>query len=277
VLLAILAAGVWAAIHLRLGLDSLIPGEGGLRMIGRFFARAFSPAVGFEGDYQGEGRFPVVWKALSAAQLTVIFAAAAASLSVIVGLALGFFGSTATWAGDPAGGGSALSRCLRKTLAPAVYASARVVIAFMRSVHELMWAVLFLAAFGANNLSAVIAIAIPYSGTLAKVFSEMIDEAPRDAAEALRGLGASHLQVFLFGLFPRALPDLAAYAFYRFECALRSASILGFFGYPTLGYHVAASFENTQYGEVWTYLYTLFLLVAVVDAWSGAIRRRLVA
>jgi len=147
----------------------------------------------------------------------------------------------------------------------------------LRSIHELLWAVLLLAAFGLGHLVAVMAIAIPYSGILAKVFSEMVDEAPRAAATALRDAGASPLQVFLFGLLPRALPDITAYTFYRFECALRSSAILGFFGFPTLGYYIAASFENLLYGEVWTYLYVLFGLITVMDWWSGALRRRFVA
>jgi phosphonate transport system permease protein len=70
------------------------------------------------------------------------------------------------------------------------------------------------------------------------------------------------------------MPDMITYSFYRFECALRSSAILGFFGYPTLGFFIAASFENLHYGEVWTYLYTLFFLVTVVDWWSGALRKR---
>ena len=105
----------------------------------------------------------------------------------------------------------------------------------------------------------------------------MLDEAPRDAALALRGAGATNLQVFALGLLPRALPDMCAYAFYRLECAVRSAAILGFFGFPTLGYSISASFENLHYGEVWTYLYALCALVLGVEAWSGALRRRFVA
>ena len=127
-----------------------------------------------------------------------------------------------------------------------------------------------------GDVTAVIAIVIPFAGTFAKVFSEIIDEAPRETARALRATGAAPVQIFLFGLLPRALPDMAAYAFYRFECALRSSAILGFFGFPTLGYYIAASFENLHYSEVWTYLYALGLLVITADWWSGALRRRLV-
>ncbi len=277
VLAGILAAGVAAALALELDPRDLIPEGGGLTVARDFFSRALSPALTYEAEFVPAGAPPLWIKVLGALRTTLVFATAAISLSVLVGLALGFLGSTAWWAGDPVGGRTRGSRLGRRAVTTAVYGSTRAVIALMRSVHELLWAVLFLAAFGLSNLAAVIAIAIPYSGTFAKVFSELIDEAPRDAGRALRAAGASPLQVFFLGLLPRALPDMAAYAFYRFECSLRSSAVLGFFGYPTLGYYLAASFENLHYGEVWTYLYALFLLVIVFEWWSGALRRRFVA
>ncbi|MHC4077348.1 MAG: PhnE/PtxC family ABC transporter permease, partial [Planctomycetota bacterium] len=82
---------------------------------------------------------------------------------------------------------------------------------------------------------------------------------------------------FFFGLVPRALPDMSAYAFYRYECALRSSAILGFFGLQTLGSYIKTSFDELYYGEVWTYIYVLFLLIVLFDWWSGALRRRFVA
>ncbi len=282
VLASIAVAGLLAGVELGLDPRDLVPGEGGLRIAGELFSSAFRPALTYESASVPEGITPLPLKALEAARVTLTLAAAAISLSVIVGIGLGFLASTAWWVGDAApltpgdAGGDATRRLARRAVRPAIYGGARVLIALMRSVHELLWAVLLLAALGLSELTAVIAIAIPYAGTLAKVFSEMLDEAPRDSALALRGLGASPGIVFFFGLLPRALPDMAAYAFYRFECALRSSAVLGFFGYPTLGYYIAASFENLFYGEVWTYLYTLFLLVAVADWWSGALRRRLV-
>jgi len=275
VLAAIGAASLASALALDLSPARLIPAAGGLDQAKLFFAHALRPALAYQDPSVPAGTTPLLLKAAEAAWQTVIFAAAAVSMSVLLGLLLGFAGSTAWWRGDlmPAVGGGQLFR----RLAPALYAGTRLLIALMRSVHELLWAVLFLAALGLSELSAVIAIAIPYSGTLAKVFAELIDEAPRDAAYALRAAGASPWQVFAVGLLPRALPDLTAYVLYRFECALRSSAVLGFFGYPTLGYYISASFENLHYGEVWTYLYAMLLLVVVADRWSGAVRRRLVA
>lgn len=271
VLILIAIAAAASVAHLQVTGAGVAPSRGGLVVAARFLSRAASPALHYESDVP-PGTVPLMWKAATAAQTTVMFAAAATSLALTGGIVLAFLGSSAWWASDPVGP-SSRAYWWQRRLGPCVYAVARVLTAFLRSIHELLWAVLLLAAFGLGHLTAVFAIALPFAGVLGKVFSEMIDEAPRDAAHALRDAGASPLQVFFFGLVPRAFPDMAAYAFYRFECALRSSAVLGFFGFPTLGYYIAASFENLFYGEVWTYLYALLALVIVSDWWSGAIRR----
>ena len=273
-LLLLLATG-WAVWILAQAPGELRLTRGGLAIAWRFLASAVTPAVTYQSDVPA-GTPPLIGKALAAAETTLTFAAAATSLALAGGLVLGFLASSAWWSGDPVRAASAGTRA-RRLAGPAVYGATRVVIAVLRSIHELLWAVLLLAAFGLGHLTAVLAIAIPYAGILAKVFSEIVDETPRDAALALRGAGSSALQMYCFGLLPRALPDLCAYALYRFECAIRSSAVLGFFGFPTLGYYIAASFDNLLYGEVWTYLYVLFGLVAIMDWWSGALRRRFVA
>jgi phosphonate transport system permease protein len=276
VIAAIAIAAVLAWLALDAPLAGLVPQRGGAKIVADFFGRALRPALTYESEVP-DATPPLLWQALGAARRTLVFAAAAMSIALSAGLALGFLGSTAWWADDRTGGRTRAGRVFRRSIAPGIWLATRIAIVSMRSVHELLWAVLFLAAFGLNTASAVIAIAIPYAGTLAKVFSEMIDEAPRDAAGALRAAGAPPLSVFCFGLLPRAMPDMSAYAFYRFECAVRSSAILGFFGFPTLGYFISAAFDNLHYGEVWTYLYVLCALVVGIELWSGALRRRFVA
>ncbi len=271
--IAIAALAAWAFWYLGLRPSSLVPSTASLELTLEFFSRALSPALAHEALDLPTGVSPLLLIALRAAGNTVVFASAAMTLALPLALLLGFFSTTAWWAQDPVGGRSSPGRFLGRTVEPLIYGGTRFLIALMRSVHELLWAVLFLAAFGLLYINAVIALAIPFAGVLAKIFSEIIDETPRDTAYALRGAGASPSQVFLFALLPRALPDMTAYTFYRFECALRSSAVLGFFGFPTLGFYLAASFENLYYGEVWTYLYTLFVLIVVVEWWSGIIRR----
>ncbi len=271
VLLSLLAAGLVAWLALDLSARDLVPGAGGAAIARAFFAAALEPALDYEAGFVPSGAGSFLGRVGAAVHRTIVFAAAAMSLALVGGVALGFLASRAWWSEGLAGGRS------RRALGPAVQGATRLLIAGMRSVHELLWAVLFLAAWGLSTASAVIAIAIPFAGTLAKVFSEMLDEAPRDSARALRAAGAAPGQVFLFGLLPRALPDMSAYAFYRFECAVRSSAVLGFFGYETLGYYLRASFDNLHFREVWTYLYALLAVVLLLEAWSAVLRRRFVA
>lgn len=262
--IAILLAFAWAVWQLDLTVDQLIPQGDRLKILGEFFLGALTPDLSSLALTELMG---AVWN-------TIVFATAAMVFALILGTVLGFLSSTAWWSDDGTGLGPSPTR-VRCTICPAVYVFARLFIALFRSIHELFWAVLLLIALGVNPFSGVIAIAIPYGCTLAKVFAEMVDEAPRDSATALRAVGASSMQVYCFGLLTRALPDMTAYAFYRFECTLRSAAILGFFGFETLGYFIRAAFLNPDpgYGTTWTFLYGLLALVIAADWWSGAFRR----
>jgi phosphonate transport system permease protein len=94
---------------------------------------------------------------------------------------------------------------------------------------------------------------------------------------ALRSAGASELKVLAYGRLPTAMPDMLGYAFYRLECAIRSAAIFSFVGIQGLGYQIQLSLDDLLWGEVWTLLITLAALVLLVDAWSSHVRRRLVS
>jgi len=270
-LLTLAAIGALAFAALGLGPSGLVPRAGGAHIAREFFASALAPALRYEGSVP-DGARPFLLTVLDGLRRTLIFAAASMSLGVVAGAALGFFASSAWWRPEVAA-----RRGRARNLAPALQVVARVFIALLRSVHELLYAVVFLAACGLNTAAAVLALALPFAGILAKVFGELFDEAPRDAARALQAAGATPAQAFFAGTLPRALPDMAAYAFYRFECAVRSSAVLGFFGFETLGYGLERSFENLHFREVWTYLYALIGLVLVLETWSASLRRRFVA
>ncbi len=275
VLLLIAAGAAWGVWHLGLDVRDLVPRAANLQTARDFFAAAAAPAIQYETEVP-LGTGPLLVKVGKAIVKTVAFAVSALSLAFVGGLILALPASSLWWEGDPVPTGHPVSRAARRSCGPVIMWTTRIVIALLRSIHELLWAVLFLCVVGPNNLTAILAIAIPYTGVFAKVFSEMIDESPRDAAIAARGLGARPLSVFLYGILPRALPDMLAYGCYRFECGLRSSAVMGFFGILTLGYYLKAAFDDLHYRETWTYLYALIALVVVADWWSGMMRRRLV-
>jgi len=140
----------------------------------------------------------------------------------------------------------------------------RITLAITRAIHELFWALIFLQIFGLNTLTALLAIIIPYSAILGKVYAEILEE--HDIfPENLRG--KDKLSYFLYTKIPDAFPHLISYTLYRFECALRSTAILGFVGITTLGYYLSSSFMQGIYSEVWLILICFYILVATIKYW----------
>ena len=276
VLLLLLLAAVWSFAALDLGFSELLPsGNAWDNIVRPFFARMFSPALEAESEFIPAGAPTLLETAGVAALRTLKLAAAAMGVALLLGLLLGFLASTSWWQGDLRGGRGPVTRFLARTVYPAIYGFTRTLIAVLRSIHEILWAILFLKAFGHSEMAAVFAIAIPFAGVFAKIFSEMVDEAPRAPAHALRTAGATGLSVYAVALVPQALPDMWSYAFYRFECALRASAVLGFFGFETLGLHIKMAFSESRYGEAWTYLYVLLAMILLFEAIGAGLRRRL--
>ncbi len=140
----------------------------------------------------------------------------------------------------------------------------RIGLAFTRAIHELFWALIFLQIFGLNTLSAVLAIIIPYSAILGKVYAEILEENDH-FPEELRG--RDRVSYFLYTLLPDAFPHIVAYTLYRFECALRSTAILGFVGITTLGYHLSSFFMQGYYEDVWLILILFYIVIATIKYW----------
>lgn len=250
-----------------LGLAPGVLFDSSFRFAGKFFASAFQPALVYEDPLPGTPR-PFLIDALFSLAATFRLALLAMCVSVPCGAVLAIFASSAWW--PDLKRHPALTIPLR-----ALYYSSRAFIAFARSIHELLWGLLFITAIGLSTGAAIAAVAIPYSGILAKIYAEMLEEHSRDSQNALRAVGASGLAGFAYGLLPRALPDLISYSFYRLECALRSAAVFGFIGVETIGTKIFFATQDRHYSEVWTYLYLLVGACALLEWWGHAIRRRI--
>jgi phosphonate transport system permease protein len=207
---------------------------------------------------------------LSSTFTTVAFAVAGTTLSVFLGLVFGVLGSEIFWQlHTPAQGAHTPVRRSYPWL------GVRAVLAVPRAIHEVIWGLFFINILGLNPLVAVLAIAIPFGAITAKVFAEILDDTPKEALWALRASGATPGKALLYGLLGQASPDLLSYAFYRFECAIRAAAVLGLIGAGGLGYQILLSLQSLRYEQIWTFLYALILLSGVTDAWSSFLRRRL--
>ncbi|MEC9482232.1 MAG: ABC transporter permease, partial [Halomonas sp.] len=138
--------------------------------------------------------------------------------------------------------------------------------AFVRAIHELFWALIFLQFFGLHPLTGVLAIALPYAGVFAKVYSEILDEADPLPMQVLPA-GTGVVSAFAFARIPDAWPHLVSYTAYRLECGLRSSAVLGFVGMPTLGFALQSAFAQGYYSEVGALLLVFYLLIATLRLW----------
>lgn len=242
------AAVAWSLLAAGVGRRELV-NPGGWPSVRRFFASAVDPEL--------SSRFlGVVW---DATLTTLSYAVLGTALSLVLGVVGGVVASRVWW---------------HRRRPPGGWLAARGALGVPRAVHEAVWGLLLVNVLGLDPLVGVLAIGIPYGAVTAKVFSELLDEAQASAYDALRAAGSGRLAALAYSLVPEAVADMVSYAFYRFECSIRAATILGLIGAGGLGFQLSLSFQSLRYREIWTLLYALVVIGAMAEAWSRLVRRR---
>ncbi|PIO92180.1 ABC transporter permease [Pseudomonas syringae] len=151
---------------------------------------------------------------------------------------------------------------------------ARGVLIFLRSVPEIVWALLFVRAVGLGPTAGVLAIAITYAGMLGKVYAEIFESVDQRPAHALLQAGSGRLAALAYGILPNAAAELTSYTVYRWECAVRASVIMGFVGAGGLGQQIDLSMRMFAGDEVASMLLTFLLLVLLADQLSRLLRRQ---
>ena len=244
---------VWALWQSGLGRQSLINWNGFSR-IGQFLMAMVQPAL--DGAFLG-----II---ANATVTTFAFAVCGTTLSLLIGLVGGIFCSRIWWQSVWPG-----------NLGRFIWLGVRGLLVIPRAIHELIWGLLLLSLLGLDSVVGVLAIAIPFGAITAKVFADIIDETPTQPLKALLNSGIRNGLALFYGHLPQALPNLMSYGFYRFECSLRAAAVLGIIGAGGLGYQIFLSLQSLQYEQLWTGFYALILLNGAVDSWSATLRKKM--
>ena len=197
---------------------------------------------------------------------TAAFALLGTALAVVIGLCGAALLSESLWRTDAQRRQAAR---VRRVLVPWV---GRVSLGLPRGIHEAVWALFFVMVLGRDPMVGVLAIALPFGAITAKVYAEIIDEADLGAYNLLLSSGSGRLAAFVYGVLPRVWIDLVSYGFYRLDCAIRSAVILGMIGAGGLGFQLSLSFQALRYEQMWTLIYALVILGAVADRCSWLLR-----
>lgn len=157
---------------------------------------------------------------------------------------------------------------------PLVYYVARTLLNALRSVPELIMGILFVAAVGFGALPGVLALGLHSVGMVGKFFAEAIEHVDEEPVEAARAAGAGPMQVLYHAVLPQVLPQLADVSIYRWEYNFRASTVMGMVGAGGIGFELMGSLRIMQYQEVSAILLVILLMVALVDGFSGYLRKK---
>jgi phosphonate transport system permease protein len=198
---------------------------------------------------------------------TVAIATAGMTLALLLAIPLTLLSTRALSISGLTGKMATLSFIFRTAL--------RWLLIVLRSVPELVWALVFVRVVGLGPTAGVLAIALTYGGMLGKVYGEILESGDAEATGALMRNGSSRLQAFFYGLLPQNAAEITSYTVYRWECAIRSSVVLGFVGAGGLGQEMDNSMKMFKGSEVATMLIVFILLVALADRVSAWLRKEL--
>ncbi|OGA26218.1 MAG: phosphonate ABC transporter, permease protein PhnE [Betaproteobacteria bacterium RIFCSPLOWO2_02_FULL_67_26] len=152
-------------------------------------------------------------------------------------------------------------------------AVARLVLNFLRSIPELVWAALMVIAAGLGPFAGTLALAWHTTGVIGRLFAETLENAPAEPVQALQLSGCRPSLAFLYGTMPNVLPQFVAYSLYRWEINIRMAAILGVVGAGGLGQMLYFSLSLFHQQQAMTVILAMLVLVVLVDTASAWLRR----
>jgi phosphonate transport system permease protein len=198
---------------------------------------------------------------------TVAIATAGIAVALVLAIPLTLLGTAALSVSALSGRMAALPFAFRQAV--------RWFLIVLRSVPELVWALVFVRVVGLGPTAGVLAIALTYAGMLGKVYTEILESGEAHATQSLMRNGSGRLQAFFYGLLPQNAAEITSYTVYRWECAIRSSAVLGFVGAGGLGQQLDNSMKMFKGGEVATLLAVFMLLVWLADRVSAWLRKEL--
>jgi phosphonate transport system permease protein len=157
----------------------------------------------------------------------------------------------------------------------AIYGFSKAVLAVLRTVPEIVWALVFVFVVGLGPFPGVLALGFHTGGVLGKLFGEVLEDVDPRPLEALQSAGASRLGIVLYGILPQALPQFVSYALYRWEVNIRAAAVMGFVGAGGLGQRIHVAISLFHEHELLTLILAIYVMVTLVDGLSAWLRARI--
>lgn len=145
-----------------------------------------------------------------------------------------------------------------------------------RSVHELVWALIFVAAVGLGALPGILAVAFRSIGFIAKITAEAIENIDRRSLEAIYAAGGNRLQVLRYAVMPQVLPTFTSVVIFEWDINIRRASIMGLVGAGGLGLTFYRQMAMFNYAGVTSVIVAILVLIGIGEVVSYLLRRRMI-
>jgi phosphonate transport system permease protein len=153
---------------------------------------------------------------------------------------------------------------------------ARRFLEFCRTVPEIVFALVFVLAFGLGPLPGVLAIAIHTTGALGKLFAEVVENIDQNPVEGVVASGGSWVEMVRYAVVPQVVSNFVSYALLRFEINVRGAAVMGFVGAGGIGQDLIEAVRKFYYSDVSAILVLIIVTVMAIDYITEGVRRRLI-
>jgi phosphonate transport system permease protein len=159
---------------------------------------------------------------------------------------------------------------------PITYPLGRFLMTISRSIHEIVWALFFVAVFGLGALPGIFAIAVRSVGFIAKMSAEAIENIQLGPLEAIQSTGANRFQVLLFAILPQVLPQVMGVILFEWEINIRRSAILGLVGAGGLGLVFFRQMNTFNYHGVTTVIIAILGIIIIGEIVSHFTRKRMI-
>ena len=159
---------------------------------------------------------------------------------------------------------------------PITYPIGRFMMTISRSIHEIVWALFFVAVLGLGALPGIFAIAVRSVGFIAKMSAEAIEDIELGPLDAIRATGANRFQVLLFAILPQVLPQVIGVILFEWEINIRRSAILGLVGAGGLGLVFFRQMNTYNYHGVTTVIVAILGIIIIGEIVSHFTRKRMI-
>ncbi len=211
---------------------------------------------------EGGLRFSNTARAVGARMLeTVFLALMATSFGLLIAFPISFLAARNIMLTNPFGA--------------AVYYVVRLALNLLRSVETLIWALVFIVWVGIGPFAGVLALTLHSAASLAKLYSEAVEQIDPGPVEAIRATGAGRLQTVMYAVVPQIIPQFIAFTIYRWDINVRMSTVIGLVGGGGVGFLLIQWINLLQYRQAATAVYAIMIVVALMDYFSGWLREKI--